>query len=48
MSEERRNKPRKPKADRQEWNPNFLLQVLYRVWRVVFVAQTGQAERCDR
>ena len=28
MSEERRNKPRKPKADRQEWNPNFLLQVL--------------------
>ena len=36
MSEEKRRKPREPKAARQEWKPNFLLQALYRVWRVVF------------
>ena len=35
MSEEKKRKPRSP---RQEWKPNFLLQVLYRAWRVVFAA----------
>lgn len=35
MSEEKKKKPRSP---RQEWKPNFLLQVLYRAWRVVFAA----------
>ncbi len=33
MAEEKKKKQKLPK---QEWKPNFLLQVLYRAWRVVF------------
>ena len=38
MSEEKMRKPKAPKVPRQEWKPNFLLQILYRAWRVAFAA----------
>lgn len=35
---EREKKTRKKKAERQNWKPNFLLQVIYAAWRVAFGA----------
>ena len=36
MAEE--NKKHEPKPERQQWKPNWLLQLLYRVWMFVFGA----------